>query len=121
MDEVQKEQLKKERTQRLAPYMWKPGQSGNPNGRPKEKTLKEYVREFLSSMTEKERKEYLIGMDKHVIWKMAEGNPAQDLTSGGEKIKIVPIYSGASINNGIALPEDNQDESQETTHSGDEA
>lgn len=110
MDEARKEELKKERSQRLAPYMWKPGQSGNPNGRPKEKTMKEWAREILMKMTEEERKKFFLGMDKHVIWKMAEGNPAQDLTSGGEKIKIVPIYGGTSVSNGVSVSEHDSDQ-----------
>lgn len=114
MDEVRKEELNKEKAQRLAPYMWKPGQSGNPKGRPKEKTMKEWAREILMKMTEEERKKFFLGMDKHVIWKMAEGNPAQDLTSGGEKIKIVPIYSGASVANGVVGATDDIEESEES-------
>lgn len=91
------EEEKEIRKERLAPYMWKPGQSGNPKGRPKEKTMKEWARDVLQKMTDEERKKFFIGMPKEVIWKMAEGNPAQDLTSGGEKIKVVPIYGGASV------------------------
>ncbi len=30
-------------------------------------------------------------LDPEMVWKMAEGNPAQDLTSGGEVIKPQPI------------------------------
>lgn len=91
------EEEKEIRKERLAPYMWKPGQSGNPKGRPKEKTMKEWARDVLQKMTDEERKKFFIGMPKEVIWKMAEGNPAQDLTSGGEKLKVVPIYNGASV------------------------
>ncbi len=34
----------------LKPYIWKPGQSGNPNGRPKVKVISEYVREKLADI-----------------------------------------------------------------------
>lgn len=90
-------QLKKQRIEKLQPYMWKPGQSGNPAGRPKGKNMKDWAREVLSKMSEEERQEFLKGIPKDIIWKMAEGNPAQDLTSGGEKLNVIPIYSGQSI------------------------
>lgn len=58
----------------LLPYQWKKGQSGNPSGRPKE-TLKDYAKKKLAGMSEEEKNEYLVGLNKMDIWKMAEGNP----------------------------------------------
>ena len=81
----------------LQPYQFKKGQSGNIAGRPKGITLKEYCRDFLAKQTDEERAEFLAGLNKETIWKMAEGNPAQDLTSGGEKIQQIPIYGGQSV------------------------
>lgn len=69
----------------------------NPAGRPKGKTMKEFAREFLMQMDEKEKKVWLKNLAPEVVWRMAEGNPAQDLTSGGEKIQQVPIYGGQSV------------------------
>jgi hypothetical protein len=84
---------KQDKTARIQPYQWKKGQSGNPAGRQKGKTMKEYAKELLACQTEEERQEFLEGLDKDVIWKMAEGNPQTDITSGGEKINPIPIIN----------------------------
>ena len=87
------EQAKKGRADHIAAWQFKPGQSGNPAGRPKGKSLKEYAKEMISSMTDEERQEYLKGMDKRTIWEMAEGKAEAktDLTTGGDKIDTVLV------------------------------
>jgi len=66
-----------------------PGNPGSP-GRPKGKTLKEWAREKLLEMTDEERLLFLKTMPRDIIWKMAEGMPAQagKMSVTGE-IKIV--------------------------------
>lgn len=68
----------------IAPYMWKKGQSGNPKGRPKGQTMKEWLREYFQTMTDEEREEYLDGINKIDLFKMAEGNPAQETKVEGK-------------------------------------
>ena len=69
---------KQKNNTREKPWLWKKGQSGNLKGRPKGKTLKEYAREYLACLTDEERDDFMDGLPKELIWKMAEGNPKQD-------------------------------------------
>lgn len=80
------------KTDHLKPWQFKPGQSGNPGGRPKGPSMKTYVKRMLRKMNDEERMEFLKGLDKDVIWKMAEGSPEtkSDVTSKGERIMILP-------------------------------
>lgn len=83
MESPDKQKDKRGNVENLLPYQFKPGQSGNPKGRPKMKTLKEYAAEMLACMNDDERQEYFKGIPKEVIWKMAEGNPKQDTEVSG--------------------------------------
>jgi hypothetical protein len=75
-------------TDNSRPWLWKKGQSGNLAGRPKGKTMKEWAKDYLSRMTDEERDEFMEGIDKYIVWKMAEGMPQTntDITSGGKPI-----------------------------------
>lgn len=75
----------------LAPWQFKKGQSGNLKGRTPGKSLKEFAKEYLSTLTEEERIEYFEGMNKKDVWAMAEGNPDNktDLTTKGDKINVL--------------------------------
>jgi hypothetical protein len=64
----------------LKPYQFKPGQSGNPGGRPKD-SLKAFARNYLKEMSEKDKREYLAQIQKDMVWRMAEGNPESQIDS----------------------------------------
>lgn len=68
-----------------------PGNPGGP-GRPKGKTLKEWVREKLSELEEPERIAFLKGIPRDVIWRMAEGNPKTDMEAKVEvQSKVISV------------------------------
>jgi hypothetical protein len=88
------------------------GFSGNLKGRPAGKSMKEWIREKLSHMTEEERNEYVKGMNKVDVLKFGEGMPQQDITSGGDKIIPTPLLDGLYNNNRNT---ENSKPNQETT------
>lgn len=77
-----------------------PGQvSLNPEGRPKGKTIKERVREYLEQHPDDMNAfvTHFIKDNRELAWQMLEGRPQQDITSAGEKIESTPIYAGTSV------------------------
>lgn len=73
------------------PWLWKKGQSGNPKGRPKGKSMKEYARERLAKMTPQEREEFLEGIDKRTVWEMGEGKPETNIKAEVDIKKLIEL------------------------------
>ncbi len=72
---------------------FKPGQSGNPGGRPKG-TLKDFVRQMFIEMSEEEKTKWLKANKVNAIdiWKMGEGLPKQDVDFKGEMVsKVISV------------------------------
>jgi predicted phosphoadenosine phosphosulfate sulfurtransferase len=78
---------------------FKSGHPQSSQGRPKGKTLKEYAREYLMALPDDQKSEYLASLPADIVWKMAEGLPQQDVTSGGEAIIPAPLINYAIRDN----------------------
>ncbi len=69
----------------LRKYLFKKGVSGNPGGRPAGSvSMKTFAKNYLETMPEEDRIEFMNGLDPKVIWEMAEGKAKQDLDIQGE-------------------------------------
>lgn len=73
------------------PYLWKKGVSGNPAGRPKGKSLKTFAREYLESLPDDEKVDYLASLPTDIVWKMAEGNPETKTELTGDDLKPILV------------------------------
>ena len=74
--------------------------------------MKDYARELLACQTEEERQEYLKGLSKDVIWKMAEGNPANILSGDKESPIVIKLSKEIADQNDIDSNPSNNSERQ---------
>ena len=71
---------------------FRPGFSGNLKGRIPGKTMKEFAKDYLSKLNDEEKDDWLGGLQKDIVWKMAEGLPKSDVELSGEVVsKIISV------------------------------
>ena len=84
-EEVKPQESHKKSYDWLKPYQFKAGNNANPGGRPKgSKSLKTYAREYLEALPDEEKVEYLNSLPRDFVWRMAEGQPKQDVDMSAE-------------------------------------
>ena len=90
-------------------YKFPKGVSGNPGGRKKGKTMKEYAREFMMLMTDEEKEDFMNSLESDVVWKMAEGQPHQttDIEVEFKPIPLLDVLRNPSNKENSQLKEEN--------------
>lgn len=102
--DAENQQKKQHKSPWLKEYEWKPGQSGNPAGRPVGKTLKVWAREFLEDLPDDKKLEFLREMEPDIVWRMAEGNPHQTQDTEVKGKVIVEISKESAEKNDATTP-----------------
>lgn len=73
--DVEDQQEEQHKAPWLKKYQWKPGQSGNPGGRPKGPSLKVWLRNYFEDLNDEDRVDFLKNIHPSLAWQMAEGRP----------------------------------------------
>lgn len=105
MENENTEQQHKKQYDWLKGYQFVKGQSGNPEGRKPGKSLKTFAREYLESLPDDQKVEYLKTLPTEIVWKMAEGNPQNDMTSDGQAIVMNIVNYDRNNNSPSVQPE----------------
>ena len=86
------EQQHKKQYDWLKQYQFQKGQSGNPGGARKGKKMKTLAAELLAGMSDEEKAEWLKTQSPDFVWRMAEGNTANNVEVSGELTsKIISV------------------------------
>lgn len=94
---------------------WKPGQSGNPAGRPKD-TMKDFMRRRFKLMTDDEKEAFLKLVPAAEQIRLAEGNPHQTSDNTTEVTIPKPLLNALRDNN--SNPQDSGDAEENQSDSG---